>query len=370
MADSCFASAACSLARPVQGPGQAGWSRSRPGCPGRCRDGGRDRCGGVCDPVEADPRLGRTAPRRAAHRCGARPAFTVKPVGVATAIVTDDQAGLCAGIFGVAVLQHARQGIGTTLTSWLLTLAFDQGVALAHLNPDSEPPRGSTRGSASGRTRGLFFRRLLRPLSDSRETGRGLQSCEATGRRRCAFKQIRQSRRLLRRGFYGGIEETAHRHRVDHRRLIRHRRSAGEAASHGADTPSYWWRATNARLDALASALTAEHGIKVWVQASDLTRPGAIRALAVALKRRRVEVDVLVNNAGVLQQGPFTSISARRHQELIELNVAGVTAMLAQFLPPMCARGRGRVLNVARLPHSSPFRCSPPMQRPKLSCCH
>ena len=105
----------------------------------------------------------------------------------------------------------------------------------------------------------------------------------------------------------------------------------------------------NARLDALASALTAEHGIKVWVQASDLTRPGAIRALAVALKRRRVEVDVLVNNAGVLQQGPFTSISARRHQELIELNVAGVTAMLAQFLPPMCARGRGRVLNVASI---------------------
>ena len=105
----------------------------------------------------------------------------------------------------------------------------------------------------------------------------------------------------------------------------------------------------NARLDALASALTAEHGTKVWVQASDLTRPGAIRALAVALKRRRVEVDVLVNNAGVLQQGPFTSISARRHQELIELNVAGVTAMLAQFLPPMCARGRGRVLNVASI---------------------
>jgi GNAT superfamily N-acetyltransferase len=62
-----------------------------------------------------------------------------EPVGVATAIVTDDQAGLCVGIFGVAVLQHARrQGIGTALTSWLLTLAFDQRVALAHLNPNDE----------------------------------------------------------------------------------------------------------------------------------------------------------------------------------------------------------------------------------------
>ena len=90
------------------------------------------------DPVEqtrawVEPHLG--APRIAV----ALARLHGEPVGVATAIVTDDQAGLCAGIFGVAVLQHARrQGIGTTLTSWLLTLAFDQGVALAHLNPDSE----------------------------------------------------------------------------------------------------------------------------------------------------------------------------------------------------------------------------------------
>jgi uncharacterized protein len=104
-----------------------------------------------------------------------------------------------------------------------------------------------------------------------------------------------------------------------------------------------------ARLETLAATLTAEHGVKVWVEPVDLARPGAIRALAIALKRRRVEVDVLVNNAGVLEQGPFTSISARRHQELIDLNVAGVTAMLAQFLPAMRARGRGRVLNVASI---------------------
>jgi len=90
------------------------------------------------DPVEqtrawVEPHLG--APRFAV----ALARLHGEAVGVATAIVTDDQAGLCVGIFGVAVLPHARrQGIGTALTSWLLTLAFDQGVALAHLNPDSE----------------------------------------------------------------------------------------------------------------------------------------------------------------------------------------------------------------------------------------
>ena len=101
------------------------------------------------------------------------------------------------------------------------------------------------------------------------------------------------------------------------------------------------------KLDSLATMLAAEYGVKVWVQPADLTRPGAAQTVATALKRKRIDIDVLVNNAGVLQQGAFTTTPAMRHQELIDLNVAGLTAMLAQFVPPMCKRGHGRVLNVA-----------------------
>ena len=62
-----------------------------------------------------------------------------EPVGVATAIHTDDHAGPCVGIFGVGVLEHARcRGIGGAMTSWLLERAFTRGATLAHLNPDTE----------------------------------------------------------------------------------------------------------------------------------------------------------------------------------------------------------------------------------------
>jgi GNAT superfamily N-acetyltransferase len=74
------------------------------------------------------------------------PGFTValarlddQPVGLATAIFTDDRAGRCVGIFGVGVLERARRrGIGSALTSWLLERAFADGATLAHLNPDSD----------------------------------------------------------------------------------------------------------------------------------------------------------------------------------------------------------------------------------------
>ena len=109
------------------------------------------------------------------------------------------------------------------------------------------------------------------------------------------------------------------------------------------------------KLNSLAASLVAEYGVKVWVQPADLARPGAAQALAIALKRKRIHIDVLVNNAGVLQQGAFTATPAQRHQDLIDLNVAGLTGMLAQFLPPMCKRGHGRVLNVASIAAFQPI---------------
>ena len=57
------------------------------------------------------------------------------------------------------------------------------------------------------------------------------------------------------------------------------------------------------RLHALAKLLHDEHGTRVDVLPADLARPGAAAALAASLRRRRCAIDVLVNNAGVLEQG-------------------------------------------------------------------
>ena len=92
------------------------------------------------------------------------------------------------------------------------------------------------------------------------------------------------------------------------------------------------------KLKALARALTAEHGVKAWVAPADLAQPGAAATLAAAMKRARRPIDVLVNNAGVMEHGDFTAITAQRHQQLIDLNVSGLTAMLAQFVPAMWLR--------------------------------
>lgn len=103
------------------------------------------------------------------------------------------------------------------------------------------------------------------------------------------------------------------------------------------------------KLKALATTLARAHGIKAWVAPADLAQPGAAARLAAAMKRARRPIDVLVNNAGVLEHGAFAAMPATRHRELIDLNVTGLTEMLAHFVPPMVARGQGRVLNVASI---------------------
>ncbi len=113
------------------------------------------------------------------------------------------------------------------------------------------------------------------------------------------------------------------------------------------------------KLQSLAAELEAEHGIKAMPQAVDLSVPGAAQKLFDVLQAKQRHVDVLVNCAGVLEQGPFLSIDAAKHQQIIDLNISGVTSMLSAFLPDMVARanvdGPKRVLNVASIAAFQPI---------------
>lgn len=109
------------------------------------------------------------------------------------------------------------------------------------------------------------------------------------------------------------------------------------------------------KLHALAETLIAAHGIEVLVLPADLSRPRACAQLVTALNRKKLSIDVLVNNAGVLEQGAFVRMGAAAHTRMIDLNIAGLTGLLSRLLPAMVARGSGRVLNVASIAAFQPI---------------
>jgi uncharacterized protein len=103
------------------------------------------------------------------------------------------------------------------------------------------------------------------------------------------------------------------------------------------------------KLETLAAKLAAAHGVTAWAEPADLTQPDAPQQLYESVNRAGRQIDVLVNCAGVLEYAAFVDMPPERHRQLIDLNVAGLTGMLAHFLPPMVKRGHGRVLNVASI---------------------
>jgi short-subunit dehydrogenase len=101
------------------------------------------------------------------------------------------------------------------------------------------------------------------------------------------------------------------------------------------------------RLDELAAELTADHpGLHVMVRPTDLTDQTATAALLDALEVDGIEVEVLINNAGLAAYGPFAEGSWDKTLETLQVNVIAPTLLLQRLIPKMVKRGFGAVLNV------------------------
>jgi uncharacterized protein len=98
------------------------------------------------------------------------------------------------------------------------------------------------------------------------------------------------------------------------------------------------------KLREIAAELERDFGVTAHVIVADLARPDAPQRLVAD---HPVDVDVLVNNAGFGVAGPFIENDLAKELEMIQVNVVALTHLTKLLLPPMIARRRGRVLNVA-----------------------
>lgn len=109
------------------------------------------------------------------------------------------------------------------------------------------------------------------------------------------------------------------------------------------------------KLEQLAQELKKDKGAKVTVLPADLNDPATPQAIFNTLKDKGIQIDLLVNNAGLLHEDRFAKIPLEKHMQLLQVNVVAMTAMTYLFLQPMLERNAGRILNVASIASFMPL---------------
>jgi len=104
------------------------------------------------------------------------------------------------------------------------------------------------------------------------------------------------------------------------------------------------------RLESLADQLrTAHPALQVHLLPIDLALPDAADRIASDLDAARIEVDLLINNAGFGDYGVFAKASPDRVRSMLAVNVEALTALTRAFLPRMLERRRGWILQVSSI---------------------
>ena len=103
------------------------------------------------------------------------------------------------------------------------------------------------------------------------------------------------------------------------------------------------------RLANVAKELEESHSCRVAVLPKDLTVSRAPDEILEELQVNGVEIDVLVNNAGVGAHVAFHESDTQRMLDMIQLNVVALVHLTRLVLPRMVHRGAGRILNVSSL---------------------
>jgi uncharacterized protein len=102
------------------------------------------------------------------------------------------------------------------------------------------------------------------------------------------------------------------------------------------------------RLIELADELHRQQpNLRVHVRKVDLSDFVQLQDLLEWLDREKLDVDLLINNAGLGDSGLFAKSDPVRNNEMTLVNITALTSLTRHLLPQMIAKRRGGILNVS-----------------------
>jgi uncharacterized protein len=106
----------------------------------------------------------------------------------------------------------------------------------------------------------------------------------------------------------------------------------------------------NERLEALESELKAINPkVQLFSRSLDLRDHGELERFCDWLVQSNLNIDFLINNAGLGDHGPFLESQWERISAMLQVNINAVTYLTFRTLPMIRKTGRGAILNVSSI---------------------
>ena len=102
-------------------------------------------------------------------------------------------------------------------------------------------------------------------------------------------------------------------------------------------------------------------GVEVMVHQTDVTSEDSVLSLFEATEQAYGRVDILINNSGIFDNGPFHELSLATWQKVVDVNLTGPFLCARSAFRSMLKTGGGRIVNVASIsaqmcrPNASPY---------------
>ena len=105
-------------------------------------------------------------------------------------------------------------------------------------------------------------------------------------------------------------------------------------------------------------------GASVSALACDVTKEDEVRINVASILRESKTIDVLVNNAGIIQVGPSENMNLDDYANAMAIHFWAPLYLMREVIPPMKRQGHGRIVNIASIggkvavPHLLPYAAS------------
>jgi hypothetical protein len=95
-----------------------------------------------------------------------------------------------------------------------------------------------------------------------------------------------------------------------------------------------------------ALATTSSSGVAAKPRSPKRAKKTSPKEIFNHLKKEKIEIDVLVNNAGFGSRGTVSELDTDLQVDMVQVNAAALTHLTSLFLPGIIERGQGGILNV------------------------